>query len=174
MIFSYNTFLRPITQSDTNIQIFDNNGVVVYTINPFSIGTTRVSNNILDIAFRSGKIISIPFSSQNEAKIALGLFQSHIDILLTKTPTTIDIQIRNYIDNQIDSNNELSEILTNGRDVDSVGDINDIDSNTSVNFNSRTLHDINGSENLNWSSPSQGLVYSDNYSSAFRAQQPSA
>ena len=105
MIFSYNTFLRPITQSDTNIQVFDNKGIVVYTINPFSIGTTRVSNNILEIAFKSGKIISIPFSSQNEAKVALSLMQSHIDTLLTKTPTTIDIQIRNYIDYVVNMNN---------------------------------------------------------------------
>ena len=97
MIFSYNTFLRPITQSDTNIQVFDNKGIVVYTINPFSIGTTRVSNNILEIAFRSGKIISISFSSQNEAKVALSLLQSHVDTLLTKTPTLIDVQIKNYI-----------------------------------------------------------------------------
>ena len=101
MIFSYNTFLRPVTSSDTNIQVFDTKGIVVYTINPFSIGTTRVSNNILEVSFKSGKLISIPFSSQNEAKVALSLLQSNIDVLLTKTPALIDIQIKSYIDNII-------------------------------------------------------------------------
>ena len=73
MIFSYNKFLRPITTSDNNIQVLDNTGSVVYTINPFSVGTKRVSNNVLEISFKSGKIIPIPFSSINESKIALGL-----------------------------------------------------------------------------------------------------
>ena len=101
MIFRYNTFLRPVTSSDTNIQVLDNSNVVVYTINPFSIGTTRVSNNVLEVSFKSSKIISIPFSSQNEAKVALSLFQIQLDTLLTKTPALIDIQIKNYIDNII-------------------------------------------------------------------------
>ncbi len=97
MIFIYNTFLRPITSSDNNIQVLDNTGSVVYTINPFSVGTTRVSNNVLEISFKSGKTISIPFSSINESKTALSLFQSQLDTLLEKTPTLIDVQIKNYI-----------------------------------------------------------------------------
>ncbi len=97
MIFIYNTFLRPITSSDNNIQVLDNTGSVVYTINPFSVGTTKVSNNVLKISFKSGKTISIPFSSINESKTALSLFQSQLDTLLEKTPTLIDVQIKNYI-----------------------------------------------------------------------------
>lgn len=105
MIFIYNTFLRPITSSDNNIQVLDNTGSVVYTINPFSVGTTKVSNNVLKISFKSGKIIPIPFSSINESKTALSLFQSQIDTLLEKTPTLMDIQIKNYIDYVIGSTN---------------------------------------------------------------------
>ena len=55
MIFIYNRFLRPISISDNNIQVLDNTGSVVYTINPFSVGSTRVSNNVLKISFKSGK-----------------------------------------------------------------------------------------------------------------------
>ena len=50
MIFIYNRFLRPISISDNNIQVLDNTGSVVYTINPFSVGTTKVSNNVLKIS----------------------------------------------------------------------------------------------------------------------------
>jgi len=97
-MFSYDRFLRPITTSDNNIQVLDNTGSVVYTINPFSVGSTKVSNNVLKISFKSGKIIPITFSSINESKIALSLFQSQIDTLLEKTPTLMDIKIKNYID----------------------------------------------------------------------------
>ena len=103
-MFSYDRFLRPITTSDNNIQVLDNAGSVVYTINPFSVGSTRVSNNVLKISFKSGKIIPITFSSINESKIALSLFQSQIDTLLEKTPTLMDIKIKNYINYVIDLN----------------------------------------------------------------------
>jgi hypothetical protein len=104
MIFSYNKFLRPISSTDTNIQILDNSSNVIYTLSPFSIRTTRSSNNILDITFKSGKVISISFSSNNESRTALGLLQSQIDSLLQKTPLLVDKQIENYVNYILEQN----------------------------------------------------------------------
>jgi len=103
--------------------------------------------------------------------LALSRIQAQIDELLGRTPLIIDKQIKNYIDSVVGSNNELSEILTNGRDVDSIGDINDVDSNSSINLNSRVLYNSNGSEILGWSASSdQGLVYLNDYSANFVTQ----
>lgn len=43
MSFSYDKFLRPLTDTDTNIQILDNNGHIVHTVNPFSISSPMIS-----------------------------------------------------------------------------------------------------------------------------------
>jgi phosphotransferase system HPr-like phosphotransfer protein len=98
MNFSYDNFLRQPTESDKCIKIFDNDGNLIYTINPFQISSTMVKNNILMINLRKGKVISISFSSTNESKLALDNLQSVIDILLEKDPIFIDKQIKNYID----------------------------------------------------------------------------
>ena len=82
---------------------------------------------------------------------------------------------KGYVDNAINTivgnNNELSEILTNGRDVDVIGDINDNTSTTSININSRKLYNSSGSDILSYSaSTDQGLVYLDDYSANFETR----
>jgi hypothetical protein len=114
MIFSYNKFLRPISPTDNNIQILDNSSNVIYTLNPFSIRTTRSSNNILDITFKSGKVIPISFSSSNESRTALGLLQSQIDSLLQKTPLLVDKQIENYVNYILEQNGTSGNSGTSG------------------------------------------------------------
>jgi hypothetical protein len=98
MSYSYDRFLRPITSTDRNIQVLDNTGIIKYTINPFSVVDSMVSNNLLKINSKSGKVITINFSTSNEAKLALPRLQSQIDILKQKTPLVIDKEIKNYID----------------------------------------------------------------------------
>ena len=73
MTFSYDKFLRPISSGDRNIQIYNNEGVLVYTINPFSIVNTFVSNNLLKISLKSQRVITLDFLNSNLAKIALPL-----------------------------------------------------------------------------------------------------
>ena len=101
MSFSYDKFLRPLTSSDRNIIIIDDNGKPVYTINPYSILNVRVSNNLLQINLKSKNVISIPFSTTNESKNAIVLFQNQVDLLIEKTPGFIDKQIENYVDSVI-------------------------------------------------------------------------
>lgn len=100
MNYSYNKFLRPLTSSDTNIQIIDNSGIIRYTINPFAIINTFVYNNVVKVDKKNGSI-SIPFSTSNDAKVALTKIQLQIDTLRKKTPILIDKQIENYVSSAI-------------------------------------------------------------------------
>jgi len=101
MSYSYDRFLRPITSTDRNIQILDNTGIIKYTINPFSIVDSMVSNNLLKINLKGARIITINFSTSNEAKLALPRLQAQIDTLTQKTPLVIDKEIKNYIDSLV-------------------------------------------------------------------------
>lgn len=100
MSYSYNKYLKPITNTDRNIQIVDNSGIVNYTINPFSVLNVMVSANLLKISLKSQRIITIPFSTVNESKLAIKKFQEQLDTLKDKVPGFIDKQIENYVQNQ--------------------------------------------------------------------------
>ena len=99
--FSYSTFLRPITESDRNIKIMGVDLIVKYTIDPFYIINTNVSNNLLKISLKSNKSITLEFSTSNEAKLALIRLKEQVDILTEKTPLIIDKSVNNYIDSKI-------------------------------------------------------------------------
>lgn len=122
MNFTYNKFLRPLTESDTSIQILDDSGSIVYTINPFAISSPIISNNLIKINFKNGKIIIINFSSTNEAKLAISRLQAQIDELLTRTPLVIDRQVKNYVDDKISSSGYIG--LENGVAIVRAGDTN--------------------------------------------------
>jgi hypothetical protein len=102
MSYSYDKFLRPITESDKSIKILDDTNDIKYTIDPFVITNAAAINNILRISLRSLKVILLSFSSKNEAKIALTRLQQQIDTLTTKVPILIDKDIQNYIQYQIE------------------------------------------------------------------------
>lgn len=106
--YSYDTFLRPLTASDRNIKILGIDLIVRYTIDPFNILNTSVVNNLIRINLKSTKIITIDFSTSNEAKMALVRLREQIDILTTKTPFLIDKDVQNYVTNVIDT------LTTNG------------------------------------------------------------
>ena len=99
MSFSYNKFLMPLTTTDTNVKILDDSGVIKFSINPFSVVNVMVSNNLLKVSSKGGKVITISFSTTNEAKLALEKIQVQLDNLKEKTPNLIDKQIKNYVDN---------------------------------------------------------------------------
>jgi len=106
--YGYDNFLRPLTSSDRNIKILGIDLIVKYTIDPFNILNTSVINNLIKVNLKSTKIITIDFSTSNEAKIALVRLREQIDILTTKTPFLIDKDVQNYVTNVIDT------LTTNG------------------------------------------------------------
>ena len=100
-MYSYDKFLRPITTTDRNIQIMNDSGIIKYTVNPFSVINVMISNNLLKINMKQGRVILVNFSSVNEAKLAIERIQEQIDILTEKTPLFIDKQVANYVDNKV-------------------------------------------------------------------------
>ena len=70
-MYSYDKFLRPITTTDRNIQIMNDSGIVKYTVNPFSVINVMISNNLLKINMKQGRVILVNFSSVNESKLAI-------------------------------------------------------------------------------------------------------
>lgn len=104
--YSYNTFLRPISDNDRNIKIIGIDLVIKYTIDPFKILNTSIYGNILKINLKSNKVIILEFSTSNESKLAILRLKEQIDILSEKTPLTIDKSINNYIDSKMFSGPE--------------------------------------------------------------------
>lgn len=101
MSYNINYFLKPLSPDNRNIQILDDKGVVKYTINPFSIINTSVSNNLVRITLRNDKIIILDFFNSFESKSAIVQLQQQIDSLTQKVPFVIDKAIENYIDGVI-------------------------------------------------------------------------
>ena len=98
MSFSFDKFLRPLTSTDRNIKIYEDNGILKYTINPFHIKNINVLNNTMRINLDSDRSIAMVFSTNNEAKISLKKLQEeHIDVLTEKVPFMIDKDILNYV-----------------------------------------------------------------------------
>jgi hypothetical protein len=79
MSYSWDKFLKPLSETDTNIQIMDNNGSISYTINPYTVVNVMVNNNLVKVSLKSGKVIIIPFSTINESKLALPRIKQSID-----------------------------------------------------------------------------------------------
>jgi len=97
MSFSFDKFLRPITPTDRNIKIYEDNGILKYTINPFHIKNVNVLNNTMRINLDSDRSIAMVFSTNNEAKISLSKLQGQLDTLQQKVPFIIDKDILNYV-----------------------------------------------------------------------------
>ena len=81
MNFSFDKFLKPLTSSDKNIKIYDNNNVIKYIINPFNVKTLNISNNLITINLESNRNIVLDFSTQNETKQAIQKLQIYVDTL---------------------------------------------------------------------------------------------
>lgn len=96
MDFSLDKFLMPITEQDRSIQIYNVQGIVKFTINPFSITRLNISNNLLIVNLKYNKVVSIDFRTVNEAKAALIKLQRQLDELRKRVPFSIDKQIENY------------------------------------------------------------------------------
>ena len=96
--YSSNTFLRPLSQTDKIINIYDENLELKWQILPFTIKNTFIINNLLKISLDSDRVITLDFNSGNEAKVALPILKSQIETLSGETPLRISRIIDNYIE----------------------------------------------------------------------------
>ena len=98
--YDYLNFLRPLMPGIRNLQILDSEGVIKYTINPFFIINTIVSNNLVKINLKNDKLIILDFQNSIESKSAIEQLQGQIDELTNNTPIVIDKNIANYLEHK--------------------------------------------------------------------------
>lgn len=98
MAFTWDTFLQPVGTGDRNLKVLDTEGLLVYTINPYSIINASARGNLLNIGLKAGKKINIPFSSLNEAQLALPRLKTTCELLKTLRPVLIDERTKNYVE----------------------------------------------------------------------------
>ena len=101
MSFSYDNFIRPLTISDRTLKIYGDDGIVVYTVNPFSVKSISVYANNIRINLNTDRLIIINFSSNNEAKMSIGKLRTALDVLQNKEPLFISKEIQEYVDNNV-------------------------------------------------------------------------
>ena len=103
MSYSWDKFLKPLSATDTNIQVQDDKGIVTHTINPYAVLNVLINNNIVKVSIKSGKVITIPFSTMNESKMALPRIKQLIDSLNRKTPLFVNNEMKNYVNSVTDA-----------------------------------------------------------------------
>jgi hypothetical protein len=101
MTFTYDKFLKPLNPGEKNIIIYDDNGKIIHTVNPYSIINIFVNNNLLKISLQSDRVITLNFITSDLAKSAITLLQQRIEILKNLNPLFIDKQIEKYVGDKI-------------------------------------------------------------------------
>ena len=86
--YTSSTFLLPLNTADKIIQIRDRFNLNKLSLNGQNVKTTLVISNIIKIDTLD-QIIQLDFVSNNDAKIALSLLQSQIDIIRLNFTTSI-------------------------------------------------------------------------------------
>ena len=102
MAYNVNNFISSVSETDTKLKIKDSTGNITWIVSVFDIVGTFAFNNLIEIRLKaSDNAIIIDFYNKYEAKAALGKLQQQIDILKTRVPLLIDIDIANYINDKL-------------------------------------------------------------------------
>lgn len=96
-MYSLDTFLKPLNNTDTTVQIRTRDLVVKHTISPYTVKTVLVSNNLVRVSLNSQRDIVLDFSTKNEAIRAGTLLESALDTLRERPPLFIDKIVKEYI-----------------------------------------------------------------------------
>jgi len=81
-MFAYNTFIAAYGSNDRTIRVLDTTGAVAYTLNVCNYQKSSVNGSSLNISMQDNSTeYSLPFSSNNEAKLAIVAFKVAIDTL---------------------------------------------------------------------------------------------
>lgn len=100
-MYNYEKYLKTLSPTDSNIQILNNDGLIVWNIEPYNVLNVMVNNNLLKVNLVN-KVIILPFSSSNEALLALTRFQEYLDELKSRDPLLIDKKLENIINSKLD------------------------------------------------------------------------
>lgn len=99
MSFSLNRFLRPLTDTDKIVRIYDDRNLPVHTINPFSVLRVFINNLNINVSLTNNRAIVVDFKTVEEAREGLTKLQSYIDQLRNKTPKVINQETEKYVEN---------------------------------------------------------------------------
>jgi hypothetical protein len=99
MGYNSTSFLKAYNTQDKNLLIYDENGILKFTINPFSISNVQVRGNVITISIKSGRTILLDFLNSNYALDALPILQDRIRDLTREKSVHIDKQIENWVEN---------------------------------------------------------------------------
>ncbi len=95
-MYKIENFLLPISEGDNKLFIKDSINILKYSIEVFSIKSSRAINNLIKI-ITTTRTIHLDFSTTNEAREALEKLQQHIDRLRSNVPIHVERGINNYI-----------------------------------------------------------------------------
>ena len=112
MSFSYDRFIRTLTSTDRNIQIYGDDAKIKYTIMPYSVVSLIVSGKIIKVNLKSGRVISIDFSTTEIAKSSMAKLRLQLDELRKRTPLFVDKEIENYVSVNGGGGGTVSSITT--------------------------------------------------------------
>jgi hypothetical protein len=84
--YSISNFIRPITTTDTMVQIKDVNGIIKYTVVPCNVETTEVKGRYLKINFLGKTNIILDFADESESSQSISLFQIAITEIKQRFP----------------------------------------------------------------------------------------
>lgn len=76
--YSISNFIRPVTESDTVVQIRDISGTIKYTIVPCNVETTEIKGRYLKVNFLGKTNIILDFTGEMESSMAISLLQDAI------------------------------------------------------------------------------------------------
>lgn len=122
MAFSDINFLRPYNDGDRVVQIYDDKGTLLYTINPYSITNTQVHNNLININIKSGRVVTLDFLNHQISKNALELLQGRLDSLREIPPINPNKEIGNYVEEKLVSKVDIQAPAESGYLAQWVGD----------------------------------------------------
>jgi hypothetical protein len=117
MSYTYDTFLKPLSSTDTKIQIVDTIGYITHTINPFEVANSLASSKYLKISLKNHTVIDIPFSTQEEVKLALKNFNDHLSSLICGKKEFYDQVYYQFSHGQVDPLDGVSYFIGNLSDV---------------------------------------------------------
>jgi hypothetical protein len=84
--YSISNFIRPVTTTDTVVQIKDISGSIKYTIVPCNVETTEVKGRYLKVNFLGKTNVILDFSDELESSTAISLLQVAITDIKQRFP----------------------------------------------------------------------------------------
>ena len=150
MSYSYNRFLKPLSESDKTIKIYDDRNFPVHTVNPFAVLRIYVSGNNLSVALSGNRIIVLDFPNAEECKEGLAKLQSYVDRLKAVAPVIIDKGVDSYVEQAIASSGGIKSFNGSTASIQSFSVTNDDNIEIDISLSDQIIVGATGSTSSSW------------------------